>query len=569
MGGREVGGLANMLAAHMNIEDPQHRQIVQEFWQAPTICNKHGVKAVELFEKVEAGDIKAIWIMATNPLVSMPNRNQIERALQKCDTVIVSDCVAQNDTLALANIKLPTTTWGEKDGTVTNSERRISRQKRIIDAPEHAKNDWQIICDIAGEMGFSDHFDYASTAQIFAEHAALSGYKNNTDGHAIRDFDISAYANISQREYDNIKPTQWPINDTYPNGCQHIFKDGQFFTPTRKAQFITVEPLEPKQHVSPEYPLVLNSGRYRDHWHTMTRTGKAQSLAKHIKEPFLSINPIDAKSYNINKGDLVDVTSAFGSVQIPIKLDEGVQPGTLFAPIHWNKTSASNANISNCFGSFVDPLSGQPESKFSVVNIRKVPVQQHLHIFSQTELLPKTQYWSKVKLASGYEYTCQVATAIADPLDWCKSNTSIKGQWSGFYESDSGQVCIACLDKGQLLFVAFFASDKPDINAEWIDSLFISDLVSPSQLTRLLSQQCDPAFANGKTICACFRVGEKQIIEVISTQQANTIEKLGGILKCGTNCGSCKGELAALINEHQVPSNLSSSGLSIPVNQLT
>lgn len=563
MGGREVGGLANMLAAHMNIEDSTHRDLVQEFWQSPTICTKSGAKAVELFDKVESGAIKAIWIMATNPMVSMPNRQQIERALRKCDTVIVSDCMAEGDTLALADIKLPSTTWGEKDGTVTNSERRISRQKGVIAPPEHAKNDWRIICDVAVEMGYAANFNYQSPAEIFAEHAALSGYKNNSDGYPIRDFDISAYAQISQREYDNLSPKQWPINEEYPNGCQHIFAKGQFFTPSGKAQFIAVSPKAPKQQISQKYPLILNSGRYRDQWHTMSRTGKAKSLAKHINQPFLSIHPVDAKAYDICNNQLVEVSSLFGSVQLPAKLDHTVQLGNLFAPIHWNKTTASNANVSNCFGSFVDPISGQPESKFTTVNISKVTTSQHLHIFSTTEFMPQAQYWVKTKLASGYEYICQLKNALVDPLAWCKQHSEAQGTWSYFYDSEAKQSRIACLAQGKLQLVAFVSVETQSINSDWIESLLSSNPLSPNQLTQVLHGQCDPDFLRGKTVCTCFNIGEQQIIEAIIKDKDNTVEALGQRLRCGTNCGSCKTELAGLIKRHS-----DSAESVIPISQL-
>lgn len=562
MGGREVGGLANMLAAHMDIEDVNHRMLVQEFWQSPTICRQAGSKAIELFEKIEQGKIKAVWIMATNPMVSMPNRMQIERALKKCETVIVSDCMADNDTLALANIKLPATTWGEKNGTVTNSERRISRQKGILPPPIHTKHDWQIICDVAKEMGFSKSFGYQEPAQIFAEHAALSGFKNNEGGHAARDFDISAYANITEREYDNLKPRQWPINKEHPEGCQHIFNKGKFFTASGKAQLVPVSTKAPKQNTSAQYPFILNSGRFRDQWHTMSRTGKAKSLAKHNKEPFLSINPMDAENYYIQCGDLIAITSPFGNVQLPAKIELSMQPGTLFAPIHWNQTNASNANIANCFGPYTDPISGQPETKYATVNIRKITTAQHLHIFSRDAVIPNTLYWSKAKLANGYEYNCQTNLEITDLLEWCKSISQAKGTWSYFYDSGHKQIRVVCLHQGQVEFVAFCAAKKKHINVDWIESVFNSNITTPNQIAQLLSGNCSPEFLTGKTVCTCFEVKEQQIIDAITQQHQLTVADIGKKLKCGTNCGSCKTEIANLLKIHSKPSQL-----SIPIKQ--
>ncbi len=556
MGGREVGGLANMLAAHMNIEDPQHRETVQTFWQSPTICTQSGAKAVDLFEQIEQGKIKALWVMATNPMVSMPNRNQIERALSKCELIVVSDCVADNDTLRFADIKLPATTWAEKNGTVTNSERRISRQRGIIDAPGQAKHDWQIISEVAQAMGFNHGFNYQHPSEIFAEHAALSGFNNNTNGHAKRDFDISAFANISQQEYDKFKPIQWPVNADFPNGCKQMFADGKFFTPSGKANFVVVSPKAPKSLPNKEFPFVLNSGRVRDQWHTMTRTGKSGALSQHTKEPFLSINSEDADKLKLQRHDLAEVYSEFGKVTLPITIDDGVKTGNLFAPIHWNQTTCPSANIAKCFGSYVDPISGQPESKFARVNVRKQPTAQYIQIFSKQSLTPSVKYWSKVKTHEALEYLCQDSQTITSPIDWAKSQTSLTGKWSYFANTAKELTTVICLHQGQLAFVAFFAANKLNINSDWLDTLMSKPELSPADISQLLQGQVPIEFSQGKIICSCFKVGENQIIEAITEHGNTSVEQLGERLKCGTNCGSCKTELSKLVkqqapNKHQ------------------
>ncbi len=207
MGGREVGGMANQLAAHMDIEDPEHRRIVQEFWRSPTIAARPGLKAVDLFEAIHAGTVKAVWIMATNPVVSLPNANRVRAALERCELVVVSDCVAHTDTNAYAHVLLPAAAWGEKGGTVTNSERRISRQRAFIDPPGVAKPDWWIICEVARRLGFRSEFGFTSAHEIFIEHAALSGAGN--DGG--RAFDIRGLANLSLTDYDALQPVRWPV----------------------------------------------------------------------------------------------------------------------------------------------------------------------------------------------------------------------------------------------------------------------------------------------------------------------------------------------------------------------
>ncbi|NVK25682.1 MAG: nitrate reductase [Gammaproteobacteria bacterium] len=553
MGGREVGGLANMLAAHMNIEDQQHRDIVQEFWQSPSICHTPGTKAVDMFEQIEQGKIKAVWIMATNPMVSLPNRNQVEKALQKCEFVVASDCMADNDTLRYAHVKLPATTWGEKNGTVTNSERRISRQRGLLPMPGEAKHDWQIICEVAQKMGFANAFDYQSPHQIFAEHAALSGFKNNPITGALRAFDISALSQISEADYDKLKPVQWPVNAKYPNGCQQLFANNLFFTPSRKAQFIAVTVQAPKQSTNDVFPLALNSGRVRDHWHTMTRTGKASSLAKHIKEPFLSINPEDAALYAISDGQLVKVNSPFGDITLPAQFDEGIATGTLFAPIHWNQITAPSANVAKCFGSYVDPISGQPESKFTVVNVKPIQVQQHAQVFSKYPLKLDIDYWAKVRISSGYEYICAMQDTVALPMRWSQQATELSAEWSYFENSQSGIKTVICIENEKLQYVGFFAQYKPEINTDWVEKLFALNTITVEQINRVLRADVEPDFKNGKTICSCFKVGENQIIDAIVEHGDNSVEKLGQRLKCGTNCGSCKSELKTLIKQHGVP----------------
>ena len=277
MGGREVGGLANQLAAHMEIENPQHRDMVQRFWQSPVIADKQGLKAVDMFDAIADRRIKAVWIMSTNPLVSLPDANRVRRALDACELVVVSDCMRHTDTTRHAHVLLPALTWGEKDGTVTNSERRISRQRRFLPAPGAARADWQTVCDVAQRMGFSG-FDYPNAAAIFREHARLSSFENE----GTRDFDLSALNTLDDRAYDALTPIQWPVTREYPTGTPRMFETAKFFTADRKARFVPVTPRAAVNATSRDYPLVLNTGRIRDQWHTMTRTGKSPRLLAHM-----------------------------------------------------------------------------------------------------------------------------------------------------------------------------------------------------------------------------------------------------------------------------------------------
>ncbi len=269
MGGREVGGLANQLAAHMGFE-PAEIDRVRRFWDAPHIATHEGLKAVQMFDAIERGEIKALWVMATNPAVSLPRAGAMRDALKKLELFVVSENVLSNDTVnAGAHILLPAAAWGEKDGTVTNSERRISRQRRFLPLPGEAKPDWWMVSEVARRMGFADAFAYASAADIFREHAALSAFEN--DG--ARDFDLGALAALNDAAFDALDPVTWPLREGEQADATRFFADGGFFTPDRKARFIAPEAPALREVTSDAYPFVLNTGRVRDQWHTMTRIG--------------------------------------------------------------------------------------------------------------------------------------------------------------------------------------------------------------------------------------------------------------------------------------------------------
>lgn len=270
MGGRETGGLANTLAGHMELADPEHRRIVQDFWGSPRIAEAPGYKAVDLFDAVADGRIKALWIMATNPVDSLPEADRVRRALESCPFVAVSDVIRHTDTTALADVLLPAAAWGEKDGTVTNSERRISRQRTFLSPPGEVRPDWWQICEVAKRLGFGDAFGFEGPRDIFAEYAALTGSCNAGS----RDLDISAHAEISKRAYRNLDPFQWPQAKGADAVETRFFAEGGFYTSDRRGRFVPTPLRRPPVEVCERFPLILNTGRVRDQWHTMTRTAK-------------------------------------------------------------------------------------------------------------------------------------------------------------------------------------------------------------------------------------------------------------------------------------------------------
>jgi len=542
MGGREVGGLANQLAAHMDFNLPSDVDRVARFWQASNMAQENGLKAIDMFKAVHEGKIKAIWIMHTNPVVSMPDADFVRSALERCPLVIVSDNMANTDTVKMAHIQLPASAWGEKSGTVTNSDRTISRQRAFIKSPVNAKPDWWWISQVALHMGFDHAFNYRCEADIFREHAALSGFEN--DGViSRRDFDISALANVSNAEYDRLQPIQWPVNQQYPKGCKRLLSDGQFFTKNRKANFIAITPRPPKEICSEAYPFVLNTGRYRDQWHTMTRTAKTGRLLQHRKEPLLSMHPQDINQLNLTSGNIVQVESRLGQALLRLSADEGLRRGEVFAPIHWTSVYASQSRIDSLIPAHADPLSGQPESKHAVVSIK--PWQANWYgwwLTRDSDSQPNTSYWIKIPVQD--EVTLWL---LAD-----QSEISVQdyGQsWTMRYQdSQKGVFRAAHLLEQQLESVIFTAKHQDDRlpSHDWVLSLFAQSELTHEQRLVLLSGIDKGSESVGTTVCTCFQIGEKIIEKVISSGE-HTVESIGASCQAGTNCGSCIPEIKRLL----------------------
>ena len=542
MGGREVGGLANQLAAHLDIENEAHQSLVQRFWLAPTIAKKAGSNAIDMFDEIAAGKIKAVWIMATNPMVSLPNNAAIKKALETCELVVVSDCIAKSDTLKFADVAFPSTGWGEKNGTVTNSERRISRQRPLVAPYSGAKNDWQIMCEVAKKMGF-EGFDFTDPSGIFEEWAQLTDFGNNGS----RLLNLSGLVGLTKSQYDNLKPIMWPVvkNQPYKNG--QVFTDNQFSTADKKARFIPITPQLPVQQTSSDYPFIMNSGRIRDQWHTMSRTGKSTALSSHITRPYIEINPLDASKLAIKQNDLISAIAQTGQVTAHAKVTDSVRKGECFMPIHWNKQFASSATVSGLYQSVVDPLSGQAECKHGAVNIVKAPFVQYMQLFAKNELVINSDFWLKVNASNCFNYQLALNEPQSDLLYYCQTLTGLQGQWSAMNTAKAMHV--QCIQNDQLAFVGVISNEQKEISLEWINHLFAEPLLTFTQLQSLLYATPDEEFTQGVQVCSCFKVREQPIINAIKNG-ANTVEQLGSELKCGTNCGSCKTQLSQLIKQH-------------------
>ena len=545
MGGREVGGLANQLAAHMDFGDDDADR-VQRFWQSPNIAKYPGLKAVELFQAVAEGHIKFLWIMSTNPLVSMPDADTVRTALQHCEMVVVSDCMRYTDTTAAADILLPAASWGEKNGTVTNSERRISRQRPFLNAPGEARPDWWIVSQVGQRLGFSDAFNYQHPVDIFDEHARLSGFEN----HGQRDFDLSGLIGLSQTDYDAMLPVQWPVNAKYPQGRARFFDDGRFYTPNGKARLIPVRAQAPLS--SSGDTLLLNTGRIRDHWHTMTRTGKSARLTQHSPEPYVDMHPIDAAQRGIIDGQIVALsnTQARSLLRVRITKDERQRPGELFAPMHWTSRYASRARVCTLIASDRDPHSGQPALKAGRVNVSPYPARYYGFLLSRRDIGPlPCDYWAYNRSADYHAYELADAGS-ADGLLQTLQRQFPGIEWLRVHDNAEQHYRLVGVEQGQLQCLLFTHRDhRVELgNRRWLLECFTSTSISdPERLALLAGRPREGSQDSGAIICSCFQVGETAIRQAIANG-CDTTAALGKALKCGTNCGSCLPELTGLID---------------------
>jgi len=547
MGGREVGGLANQLAAHLEIEYPAHRALVQRFWRAPVMASQPGLKAVDLFRAVEQGRIKALWIMATNPAVSIPDAGQVRRALAACDFVAVSDCVRHTDTTAHAHVLLPAQGWGEKSGTVTNSERRISHQAAFLPAAGEARPDWWIVCEVARRLGYGAAFDYASPAAIFREHAALSGEANG----GTRDFDLSGLAGLDDAAYARLEPVQWPVPPERPGGTARMFADGNFYTASGRARFVAIEPRPPAHPVDAEYPVALNTGRVRDHWHTMTRTGLSARLSGHAVEPYLEVHPADAAAAGLRAGALARVDSRWGEAVARVRVADSTRQGTVFAPMHWNDQFASGGCIDRVVNPAVDPVSGEPEFKHTPVRLRPLQPAWYGFLFSRRPLRPgEASYWACARGDGIWRYEL---AGDALPPDWTIAARALlcadaeRVEWIEYLDRAARRYRAARLTAGRLESCLFIGPDADLPPRDWLAGLFALETVDgPTRAGLLGGVPPRGSRDGGRQVCACFGVGEATIRAAIDAG-CDSAEAIGARLQAGTNCGSCLPELRALL----------------------
>ncbi|MFG1301113.1 molybdopterin-dependent oxidoreductase [Xanthobacter sp. V3C-3] len=554
MGGREVGGLANQLAAHMGFA-PEEVDRVRRFWDAPQMAEREGLKAVDMFAAIARGEIKALWVMGTNPAVSLPDADGVRAALERLDLFVLSENVRENDTAACRpHVLLPAAAWGEKDGTVTNSERRISRQRPFLARAGEAMPDWWALARVAERLGHGGAFAWRGPADIFREHAALSGFENG----GTRDFDISGLAGLDDAAYETLAPVQWPVPaGAAPAGTARLFARGGFFTPDRKARFVAPAPVAAARAEAP-FPFLLNTGRIRDQWHTMTRTGLAPRLGAHVPAPFVAVHPDDAAVSGLADGALAQVSTALGTAVLEVRHDAGQPRGTLFAPIHWSAGTSSHGRVGALVHKVTDPFSGQPDAKATPAAIAPFAAPLAGFVLSRRRrMLPKGAWWARVALEGGFGWRVAGTAGPAAWAEWARSARAGDGaQAEGAADTDLAELVdeaggvyrAAAFDAaGRLEFAVFVGPAQSRPAWDGLAALLAEETVSDADRRQLLSgRRAGAGAACGPLVCACFGVPRDDILGAIASGALDAAA-VGEKLKAGTNCGSCLPEIRRLI----------------------
>jgi assimilatory nitrate reductase catalytic subunit len=562
MGGREVGGLANTLAAHMDFDQADR---VGRFWNAPDIARRPGLKAVDMFEAVRNGSIKAVWVMATNPAASMPDANSVREALARCPLVIVSDCVARTDTLDFAHVRLPASGWGEKDGTVTNSERRISRQRAFLANAGSARADWWIMTEVARRMGFAQAFPFQSAAEVFMEYAALTNFEN--DGS--RALDLAGLLRGGVNSYHGLEPVQWPIphdpdggyprqgNIAKPVGTPRMLGDGRFYHADRRARLIPITPRGPANPLVAG-DLALLTGRIRDHWHTLTRTGRSPTLSQHIDESVLTIHPDNARQLCIQDGDLADITSAWGTAIARVAISEEVRKGNVFLPMHWSKTTSLSGAVDGVVNPAVDPISGQPEFKHTPVRITRSAIDWH-GVFMGHDELPHVTALMHATRARGQDGYRWKLAGRGSPQTFREAVNKLLGPEvnnARYADEHTGHQAWLWYAQSRVIALAFIGPSSGSLPSAPELTTLMGSRIETGRAHRLLAGvQSDPGADAGPIVCSCFGVGRRTLMHAIEEGLAKDVGELGHQTRAGTNCGSCRPELKKLLRSLQTTSD--------------
>jgi len=532
MGGREVGALANMLAGHLDWSVPAEVAALRDFWRAPALAPGPGLKAVDLFRAAGAGRIGALWVMATNPAVSMPEAAAVRAALRRVPCLVVSDCSRESDTLALARIRLPALGWGEKDGTVTNSERVISRQRRFRRPPGEARPDWWMVAQVAARLGWGDAFAWDGPAAIFREHAAVTGLARP----APRAFDLTGLAGLADADYAALAPTRWPVaRDGAPGGRLQP-----------AARFIATPFRPPAGAPDAAFPLRLLTGRLRDQWHTMTRTGLVPRLMAHAPEPVLAIHPADTP---LAEGALAAVESAHGRAVLRVQHDAGVPRGACFAPMHWTDRFAPAARINGAVNAAVDPVSGQPELKHTPVRVRPVAMRWYGFALTRERLGADLADWCAALPAAPGVWRQEMAGEETAAAAFARLRGLLDPEgahWLVLEDATADTHRAALLRQGRLEAVLFIGPGPALPPRLWLTELFGRREIGSAARRTLLSGMASDAPPPSPTLCVCHGVTAATICQAAAAG-ARSLAAIGTATRAGTGCGSCRPEISALL----------------------
>ncbi len=559
MGGREVGGMANLLSGHRDLTNPQHRTEVAALWGVDSIPEIPGLTAVDLFEAVRAGKVRALWIACTNPAHSMPQQALIREALERCEFVVLQEAFATTETARYADLMLPASTWAEKEGTVTNSERRITHVQQAIPAPADARPDWRIASDFACRLAIQlgrpeglQLFAYAEVEAVFREHV------RTTQG---RDLDIGG---LSYAILDTQGPQQWPYPKGATQGLPRLYTEAHFATPTGRARFIVPTTSLTAETTDARFPIHLNTGRLRDQWHGMSRTGKTARLYGHVDEPRIDLAHSDMERRNIVDGDLVRVTSRRGAIILRAHAAEDIRSGQAFVAMHWGLNNLSSAGANELTLSNQDPFSHQPEFKHAAIRIEKADLphqallmrsaadaeeaqsQALLHMAALTPWLSRFDYASA--FLAGREHpvvVLRIASTTPIPQEWIAELDALLGL--------DGEDCLAYSDTRRNI------SKKALVDAGLLTGLRLTGETAAANWLREMMVERTPAHdlrrwllapvteapvrqpGRGRIICNCLNVAEPDIRTAIAGGAG--LAELQAKLHCGTACGSCVPEI--------------------------
>lgn len=543
MGGREVGGLATQLAAHIGFEDAAAHAELVAAWGAPGLARRPGLKAVEMFEAVRRGQIRAIWIAGTNPAESLPDTAAVRGALDACPFVVVADCW-ETATTARADLVLPAAGWSEKNGTVTNSERTISRQRPFRAPPGEARPDWWMFAQLGRRLGHEAAFAWRSPADVFREHCAMTAI----GARAGRLLNLSPLASMSDDAYDAMAPTRWPLT-----GDRRLFGEGRFPTPDGQACFVPVSGASPLAREPGQ--VVLNTGRLRDQWHMMTRTGAVPALRAHREMAEIEISPADAASLAVVPGDLLCLTGRGESLVLPVAITDAQRQGEVFVPLHWTAADGSAASVNRLVTPVCDPVSGEPAFKHCRALIRRVAAAWHGVALSRTPVasLPPGIVWSVTPREDGLLLLRLAgldggAAPVEPVLDL------IAGEGASLDHADPGRTLFrrACFHGTALDALVFIARERgalpsPDLMAERFERAW--PVRDPG---RLFGASGVETARRSRTVCVCQQVSEATIREAILRSNCTDVGALGRITAAGTGCGTCLPELKAMIDAEHV-----------------